>query len=95
MKKKNDILFKKQLTCDLNDQCEINTNNRHVCSACRLAKCFSNGMQPELIRCPLTKKDMGKQNQPASVNNFNYLKTKFRDFFSYRYQIFYNRIILF
>ncbi len=31
--------------------------NRHVCSACRLAKCFANGMQPELIRSSFSKKN--------------------------------------
>ena len=33
-----------------NGNCEINVSNRHVCSYCRLAKCFQSGMQSELIR---------------------------------------------
>lgn len=30
--------------------CEININTRHMCSFCRLAKCFASGMQIEMLR---------------------------------------------
>ncbi|UJR13887.1 hypothetical protein I4U23_000894 [Adineta vaga] len=32
------------LKCLYNSQCEINTNNRHICKSCRLVKCFQCGM---------------------------------------------------
>ncbi|CAF5128158.1 unnamed protein product [Rotaria sp. Silwood1] len=36
--------------CFFNKSCEINTNTRRNCTACRFAKCLSAGMSPELIR---------------------------------------------
>ncbi len=36
--------------CNFDGHCEINVNTRHVCSHCRLAKCFSSGMKVEMIR---------------------------------------------
>ena len=33
-------------------------NNRHVCSSCRLDKCFANGMQTELIRSRLSRRNV-------------------------------------
>ncbi|CAF3732330.1 unnamed protein product [Rotaria sp. Silwood1] len=36
--------------CNYNGQCEININNRHICSSCRLSKCFKSGMKVEMIR---------------------------------------------
>ena len=44
--------------CVANGECEININNRHVCSSCRLAKCFANGMQTELIRSRLSRRNV-------------------------------------
>ncbi|CAF2157649.1 unnamed protein product [Rotaria magnacalcarata] len=52
------------LKCRYNGHCEININNRHVCSYCRLSKCFDCGMQTELIRCSYSKKD--KTNQKST-----------------------------
>ncbi|CAF3527316.1 unnamed protein product [Rotaria socialis] len=54
------------LKCPYNGHCEININNRHVCSYCRLSKCFDCGMQTELIRCSYSKKDKTNQ-KSASV----------------------------
>ncbi|CAF1166838.1 unnamed protein product [Rotaria sordida] len=36
--------------CNFDGQCEININNRHICSACRLAKCFKCGMSTDKFR---------------------------------------------
>ncbi|CAF4104279.1 unnamed protein product, partial [Rotaria sordida] len=41
--------------CPYDGDCEININNRHVCSYCRLVKCFNSGMQIELIRSSFTR----------------------------------------
>ncbi|CAF1254747.1 unnamed protein product [Rotaria sordida] len=41
--------------CPYDGDCEININNRHVCSNCRLVKCFNSGMQIELIRSSSSK----------------------------------------
>ncbi|CAF1343466.1 unnamed protein product [Adineta ricciae] len=43
------------LQCLFDGHCEIDQNNRHVCSFCRLRKCFLSGMQIEKIRCALSK----------------------------------------
>ena len=39
-----------------------------MCSSCRLDKCFANGMQTELIRCPTSKKTTNKQTKKI-INN--------------------------
>ncbi|CAF1367883.1 unnamed protein product [Rotaria sordida] len=36
--------------CNFGGQCEININTRHVCSSCRLTKCFKCGMDIEKFR---------------------------------------------
>ena len=35
--------------------------NRHICSSCRLSKCFKNGMKIELIRSSIGKKGMNQK----------------------------------
>ncbi len=39
-----------KLKCDCGDHCQININNRRICSSCRFAKCFSSGMNAKMIR---------------------------------------------
>ncbi|CAF4222834.1 unnamed protein product, partial [Rotaria sordida] len=46
---------KEAFKCPYDGDCEININNRHVCSYCRLVKCFNSGMQIELIRSSSSK----------------------------------------
>jgi len=43
----------------------VNILNRHICSACRLAKCFKVGMCAGMIRAPRTKK-FKKTNEPLT-----------------------------
>ncbi len=43
------------MKCDCNNHCEININTRRTCSSCRLAKCFSSGMDAQMIRPSRTK----------------------------------------
>ncbi|CAF1435506.1 unnamed protein product [Adineta ricciae] len=59
--RRNAITGQLKFKCDSDEDCEVNVNNRHVCSACRLAKCFANGMQSELIRSSLSKKTVSKE----------------------------------
>ncbi|CAF1183509.1 unnamed protein product [Adineta ricciae] len=51
------VFFRRNITedlikrrCDYENQCEININNRRLCSPCRLAKCFAVGMSKDMIR---------------------------------------------
>ncbi len=43
----------------------MNILNRHICSACRLAKCFKVGMCAGMIRAPRAKK-FKKTNEPLT-----------------------------
>ncbi|CAF1092799.1 unnamed protein product [Adineta ricciae] len=47
--------------CDLNNKCDINIHSRRVCPACRLRKCFTVGMQVELIRGSRLRKNVKRQ----------------------------------
>jgi hypothetical protein len=61
------FLFQGKLHCQFSGNCEININNRHVCSSCRLAKCFANGMLLDLIRCPRPKKNTSSQKIMSNI----------------------------
>ncbi|CAF3876304.1 unnamed protein product [Rotaria sordida] len=69
---------KEVFKCLYDGDCEININNRHVCSYCRLVKCFNSGMQIELIRSSFTrlrkvsrkKKSLKNLKQTASTTLF-------------------------
>ena len=56
------------MKCPYDSHCEININTRHTCSYCRLAKCFANGMQKELIRCPRPKPNQTGQKRKPTDN---------------------------
>ncbi len=43
------------MKCYFDNQCNINVNNRHACSSCRLKKCFTSGMCIEMIRSTLSE----------------------------------------
>ncbi|CAF0783118.1 unnamed protein product [Adineta ricciae] len=64
-----------QFKCAYDGKCEVNLKNRHVCSACRLAKCFASGMEVERIRCSMPMKKIIKTQHrtttdpPSSVTN--------------------------
>jgi hypothetical protein len=60
------IIIQGRLTCDYDANCEININTRHVCSTCRLAKCFNIGMQVELIRCSTLKNNKNKRKKKTT-----------------------------
>ncbi|CAF4167940.1 unnamed protein product, partial [Rotaria sordida] len=51
----------KAFKCYFYGNCQINVNTRHVCSYCRLVKCFENGMKTEMIRSSTGKKNKTKQ----------------------------------
>lgn len=46
---RRNALAKKDFRCPFNEQCEITTVTRRFCQKCRLEKCFSIGMQKDLI----------------------------------------------
>ncbi|CAF4026819.1 unnamed protein product, partial [Rotaria sp. Silwood1] len=53
--------FKDKLKCDWDGQCQINISNRHICSYCRLRKCFASGMKVELFQC--SRSQTGNKNR--------------------------------
>ncbi|CAF1365516.1 unnamed protein product [Adineta steineri] len=54
------------LQCNYNKNCEINLNNRHVCSYCRLQKCLTSGMETEKIRRSLSNKRKRKREKDVN-----------------------------
>ncbi|CAF2799522.1 unnamed protein product [Rotaria sp. Silwood2] len=62
------------LQCQHGNNCEISQLTRGNCSACRLRKCFSFGMNPKLIRCKsknhnrLLKNKNNRLPQPSPLN---------------------------
>ncbi|CAF1325805.1 unnamed protein product [Rotaria sordida] len=60
---------REKLKCDFDGNCQIDINNRHVCSYCRLMRCFSNGMQTEMIRFPYPKRDKKKQKRKIMMDS--------------------------
>jgi hypothetical protein len=65
------------MKCDFGEQCEINVNNRHVCSACRLNKSFAVGMCAEMIR-PSRTYNKKKMNTLSITNRNNKISHKVR-----------------
>ncbi|CAF4092993.1 unnamed protein product [Rotaria sordida] len=51
----------KAFKCHFDGNCQININTRHVCSYCRLVKCLESGMQTEMIRSSIRKKNKTKK----------------------------------
>ncbi|CAF4538086.1 unnamed protein product [Rotaria sp. Silwood2] len=51
--------------CQFNGSCEITTQSRRVCSACRLAKCLIIGMSRDLIR----KEDLSERHLFSTIKN--------------------------
>ncbi|UJR29198.1 hypothetical protein I4U23_010412 [Adineta vaga] len=51
--------------CTMNGNCEIDMLTRHICTACRLAKCLSMGMSSDLIR----KEDLKKTKRSSSISS--------------------------
>lgn len=43
--------------CFFNKTCEVDVRTRRICTACRLEKCLSVGMSPDLIRKALSRHD--------------------------------------
>ncbi|CAF3571613.1 unnamed protein product [Rotaria sp. Silwood1] len=48
--KRNANVGQATFICNFNNQCQMNRYNRHMCSACRLVKCFKSGMKTEKFR---------------------------------------------
>lgn len=59
----------KVLNCQFGGHCEVNTNTRHVCSSCRLAKCFASGMQTELLRSSRSALNESEKKRERSTNS--------------------------
>ncbi|CAF1118480.1 unnamed protein product [Rotaria sp. Silwood1] len=67
--KRNALTGQKRFECVFSGQCDVNINNRRICSSCRLAKCFTSGMRSTLIRCSLLKNIKSKQKQDKMLKS--------------------------
>ncbi|CAF1053192.1 unnamed protein product [Rotaria sordida] len=56
------------LKCGFDNDCEINVNTRHVCSYCRLMKCFLCGMKIEKIRSSRPKPNKTNRGRNVMTN---------------------------
>ncbi|CAF1422791.1 unnamed protein product [Adineta steineri] len=50
----------KTFKCNFGDNCEIKRDNHHMCTSCRLKKCFQYGMSTDKFRPPRPKKSKTK-----------------------------------
>ncbi|CAF1030239.1 unnamed protein product [Rotaria sordida] len=66
--KRNAERGQKVLKCNSDGHCEINSNNRYHCSYCRLMKCFTNGMQTEMLRSSLPKRKKKSEKEKMMTN---------------------------
>ncbi|CAF1396041.1 unnamed protein product [Rotaria sp. Silwood1] len=67
--RRNAKLGQEAFQCRFGGQCQVNIYNRHVCSSCRLAKCFKSGMKIEMFR-------LSKLTRKNKINQTNETKTK-------------------
>ncbi|UJR16585.1 hypothetical protein I4U23_003485 [Adineta vaga] len=66
----------KPFKCLVNNQCEITINNRHICTACRLDKCFKQGMQVQMLRGSiLSKRKISQSKALVRSNPIIYIPT--------------------
>ncbi len=59
------------MKCDFDGHCEINMNNRHTCTSCRIDKCFASGMRSDMIRAcmPKKKKKIIREKKPINPSS--------------------------
>ncbi|CAF1057033.1 unnamed protein product [Adineta steineri] len=67
--KRNAKREQESLKCDLNGHCQISLLNRHICSYCRLKKCFSSGMQVDMFRSSYSKQHKTIRTNEESKNS--------------------------
>ncbi|CAF0887143.1 unnamed protein product [Rotaria sordida] len=73
--KRNAENKKKLLKCDFDGNCEINLNSRHVCSYCRLMKCFTCGMEIEKLRPSFPNKKKTSRKRKVMTNQMETTST--------------------
>ncbi|CAF4065846.1 unnamed protein product [Rotaria sp. Silwood2] len=77
--KRNGNAGQATFVCSFDGQCDININNRHICSVCRLAKCFKCGMntdKPQASRQTKSKTNaLVKVHQPTRLPTLNLLQS--------------------
>ncbi|CAF4137363.1 unnamed protein product [Rotaria sordida] len=66
---------RKLLKCDFDGNCEINLNSRHVCSYCRLMKCFTCGMEIEKLRPSFPNKKKTSRKRKVMTNQMETTST--------------------
>ncbi len=57
------------MKCGFDGHCEINVKNRHVCSYCRLMKCFESGMQTEMIRASQSRSNRTNEKRKQMIHS--------------------------
>ncbi|CAF0881940.1 unnamed protein product [Rotaria sordida] len=66
------------LKCPYDGHCEININNRHICSHCRLVKCLNSGMQVEMIQPSFAKRNKPNRKQKSIKDSKQITSTALR-----------------
>ncbi|CAF4224075.1 unnamed protein product, partial [Adineta steineri] len=75
--KRNANIGQEAFKCNFNGYCEIKRDNHHVCTSCRLRKCFQYGMTTDKFRASRSTKSLVKiepRNQSEKLSILNSLK---------------------
>jgi nuclear factor 4 len=57
------IWSKRKYSCRFGNDCRVEKSTRNICRACRLRRCFSQGMKPEAVQL---ERDKYSENSPTS-----------------------------
>ncbi|KAI6236147.1 Nuclear hormone receptor family member nhr-4 [Aphelenchoides besseyi] len=63
------VWSKRRYACRFGNDCEVKKDNRNVCRACRLKKCFTMGMRPEAVQLEHDRDRYGGLSTPSTSSN--------------------------
>ncbi|CAF4086624.1 unnamed protein product [Rotaria sordida] len=77
--RRNAHIERSTFECNFGSQCEINIYNRHICTKCRLDKCFRSGMSMKLFRLGYSKSINRSKNKNSQSTSTDLVKTIKKD----------------